>query len=189
MKNNERDERKTRKALVPLATLAVAAAVAVGSGATWTTSSTNHVSITSGNLLNENLDDGATMTVGQLKPGVTKSAKLTIDEGDDNDVDADLKLVASNVSSGFTAGDLLIRIKAENKVDTGYFNFETLNSTNGTIDLGTLEDEFGTQTVEIFVSMPTTAGNGAQGKDATADFQFVTTATTDPTTNTTVNFS
>ena len=81
----------TRKILVPLATLLVAAAVAVGSGATFTSSSESAITATAGDLVHVNSEDGATLNVTDLKPGDTQTGSLTITNT--GSLDSDLTLV------------------------------------------------------------------------------------------------
>ena len=73
MKSNER---KTRKVLVPLATLAVAAAVAVGSGATFTSTSHSKIVVTSGKVVHSNTS-GNDITLGNP---VDASTTLSTDD-------------------------------------------------------------------------------------------------------------
>ena len=67
-----------RKVLVPLATMLVAGAVAVGSGATFTSQSAHAVSVTAGTLHHANTNNGQTLTIAKIKPGDTKTGTLTI---------------------------------------------------------------------------------------------------------------
>jgi spore coat-associated protein N len=70
----------TRKFLVPLATLVAAGAVAVGSGATFSSSTGNTISaVTSGTLSHTNSKDGqAVFNLTNLKPGDTLNGTLTL---------------------------------------------------------------------------------------------------------------
>jgi len=69
-----------RKILVPLATVLAASAVAVGSGATFTSQTGNTVSaVTSGTLTQSNSKDGkAIFTLTNMKPGDTLTGSLTL---------------------------------------------------------------------------------------------------------------
>jgi spore coat-associated protein N len=68
-----------RKVLVPLATLAAAGAVAVGSGATFTSTTDNTTSaVTAGRLAHTNSKSGAIFTIPNMKPGDVVNGKLTI---------------------------------------------------------------------------------------------------------------
>ena len=71
---------RTKKILVPLATLTVAGAIAVGSGATFTSTSGNTISaVTSGSLTQSNSKDNAAIfTLTNMKPGDTVIGSLTI---------------------------------------------------------------------------------------------------------------
>ena len=181
MKNNERDERKTRKVLVPLATLAVAAAVAVGSGADWNSQSVNHVSVKAGTIVHVNNHENGTLSITRLKPGGTATGTVRILEDNANDLDADLTLVASNLNDTITAGDLQIEIAGAHG-SSGVIDFEDLD----TVDLGRLNKGYGSEDITITVTMPSTAGTQNQGKTASVDLKFVTTTTADPESGTTV---
>ncbi len=69
-----------RKVLVPLATLVAAGAVAIGSGATFTSESSNSVSaVTAGTLTQSNSKaNAAIFTVPAMKPGDTVNGSLTL---------------------------------------------------------------------------------------------------------------
>ncbi|MEO7270014.1 MAG: hypothetical protein ABIW49_12490 [Knoellia sp.] len=71
---------RTQKVLVPLATLLVAGAIAVGSGATFSSTTGNTISaVTSGSLLHTNSKDGAAVfNLTNVKPGDTLNGTLTI---------------------------------------------------------------------------------------------------------------
>jgi spore coat-associated protein N len=70
----------SRKTLVPLATVLAAGAIAVGSGATFTSESGNTISaVTSGTLTQDNSKDGeAIFELVDLKPGDTVNGYLTV---------------------------------------------------------------------------------------------------------------
>lgn len=70
----------SKKVLVPLATLLAAGAVAVGSGATFTSESNNTISsVTSGTLEHTNSKaDAAVFNLTDIKPGDTLNGSLTI---------------------------------------------------------------------------------------------------------------
>jgi hypothetical protein len=70
----------TRRLLVPLATLVAAGAIAVGSGATFTSHSGNTISaVTAGTLSQSNSKDGgAIFALTDLKPGDTVNGSLTL---------------------------------------------------------------------------------------------------------------
>jgi spore coat-associated protein N len=70
----------SRKLLVPLATLVAAGAIAVGSGATFTSHSGNTISaVTAGTLTQSNSKDGgAVFDLTNIKPGDTVNGSLTL---------------------------------------------------------------------------------------------------------------
>ncbi len=96
----------SRKILVPLATLTAAAAVAVGSGATFTTQTHNTISsVASGSLQQTNSKaDSALFNLSNMKPGDSVTGAVTIT----NSGTLQQKLTASElqVADTFTAGDL-----------------------------------------------------------------------------------
>ncbi|HYG92835.1 MAG TPA: TasA family protein [Nocardioides sp.] len=70
----------TKKILVPLATLAAAGAIAVGSGATFTSTTGNTISaVTAGSLSHSNSKaDKAIFSLTNIKPGDTVNGTLTL---------------------------------------------------------------------------------------------------------------
>ncbi|WP_310964346.1 TasA family protein [Nocardioides terrisoli] len=160
------------KILVPLATLIAAGAVAVGSGATFTSESAHSVSVTSGTLHHTNSQNGATLTVSNLKPGDTQSGTLTIKN--DGNLDSTLALTPTAASSGFATGAVNLEITNGTTV---VYNGDIGAMTTGTAwDLGALPVGQ-TDTLTYTVSMASTADNTNQGKSASASFSYVTTQT------------
>lgn len=169
-------EKSSRMILVPLATMLVAGAVAVGSGATFSSESAHSTSVTSGVLKHANDRNGQTLTVANIKPGDVKSGTLTI--RNDGTLDSTLTLEETADSSTFVAGDLKLKI-AQSGVTAPLFdgNFGAL--VNGAkLDLGALPVGAST-TVTYTVSMPLAADNANQGKSASAAFKYVTTQSGD----------
>lgn len=161
-----------RKILVPLATVLVAGAVAVGSGATFTSQSASAVSVTSGILKHANDKNAQTLTAVKLKPGDVQTGSLKITN--DGTLDSTLTLQETADASTFTPGDLKLEI-TQAGVATPLFsgNFGALdNSTK--VSLGALNVGDST-TVTFKISMPLTAGNENQAKSASASYQYVTT--------------
>ena len=102
----------SRKVLVPLATLLVAGAVAIGSGATWTSTTSSSVSVTSGDLLHTNNHDDAVLTVANIKPGDTVTGTVEIENT--GSLDAVLSFQESgDTGSTFAAGGLNLVIKQD----------------------------------------------------------------------------
>ena len=166
----------SRKVLVPFATLVAAGAVAVGSGATFTSTTQSTVDVTSGTLVHSNTADTATLAVTELKPGESQSGSLTI--ANTGSLDSTLELDATIVDNGFETGALLIKITQDGVVVFAEADFSSLD----TVDLGELNadkdgagsEEADSTTLEVTVSMPDTAGNDNQGMNATATLSFVT---------------
>ena len=97
-----------RKILIPLATLLAAGAVAVGSGATFTSTSVSSSAVTAGTLVHTNSRDGLSMNVANIKPGDSISGTVTI--SNTGDLDSTLTLQETADASTFTAGDLKLVI-------------------------------------------------------------------------------
>lgn len=163
------------KVLVPLATLLVAGAVAVGSGASFTSQSAHTVSVTSGTLSHANDHKGGTLEISNIKPGDTKTGTLTIKN--DGSLDSTLSLKESASTTGFTAGALKLKITKAGATTPALFdgNFGDLSKT-AALDLGALDVGKST-TVNFEVSMPQEADNANQGKAASATYTYVTTQT------------
>lgn len=96
--------KNTTKILVPLATLAAAGAIAVGSGATFTSESNNTISaVTSGSLTHTNSkDDQAVFNLPTMKPGDTVNGTLTLTNT--GTLPAAFSLTETGSTNGF-AGD------------------------------------------------------------------------------------
>ena len=100
----------SRKVLVPLATLLAAGAVAIGSGATWTSTTDTGVAVTSGNLLHTNSQDGAVLTLDKIVPGDSMSGTVVVTNT--GDVDSKLQLDAAVADNNFN-GLLQLTITAD----------------------------------------------------------------------------
>lgn len=168
------DVKNRRKVLVPLATMLVAGAVAVGSGADFTSSSTHTTSVTAGTLHHTNSKQGLALTVTDIKPGDSQSGSLTITN--DGSLDSTLSLQETTDSTSFVAGALKLKITDGTTVvydgDFGGLDNTVKNQ------LGSLP-EGATKTITFTVSMPTSATDANQGATASAGYQYVTTQTGD----------
>jgi hypothetical protein len=162
--------KKSQKVLVPLATLLVAGAVAIGSGATWTSTTGTGLSVTSGTLLHTNDRDGLTLTVGDLKPGDVLSGTLTI--ANTGSLDSTLTMAETTSSSGFAAGGLNLKIS---QGATVVYDGDFGGLSTAPVALGQLNQGASTS-LTFEVSIPSTdTGTANQGKSADATYQFVTT--------------
>ena len=183
MKNNERDERKTRKVLVPLATLAVAAAVAVGSGATWTSSTSSSVKVSAGHILHTNSEKNATLTVSNLKPGDEASGSLTITNT--GSIDSKLSITESAPTNGFfsnasNVSDLHLKIYRDGtEVYNGDFGEMTAGPNDITlgnpVDASTTLSTDDETTITFVVSLSANANDLDQKAKAGATYTFSTT--------------
>ena len=99
-----------RKVLVPLATLLAAGAVAVGSGATFSSETGNTIStVTSGTLKHTNSKDGqAIFNLTNMKPGDTLNGALTVTNT--GSLPAAFGLTEVSSSNGFTGSNLTLSI-------------------------------------------------------------------------------
>jgi hypothetical protein len=99
-----------RRSLVALSTALVAAAVAVGSGADFSSHSANPANtFSSGTLLQSNSKSGVAIVTGSnLKPGDVRSGEVTITNT--GSLAGTFKLTESNASNGFGAGDMTLKI-------------------------------------------------------------------------------
>lgn len=170
----------SRKVLVPLATLLAAGAVAVGSGATFTSQSANAAStVTSGTLLQSNSKAGAQIFgLSNLKPGDVVNGTVVIK------------------NTGTLPGTFTLRETASsNAFDTDLL---TLTITDGGTELysgdfGGLEDDElvdlgeyaagASKTYTFSVALDAEAPNTQQGKTASASYQWVATQLDGQTTN------
>jgi spore coat-associated protein N len=100
----------SRKILVPLATLVAAGAIAVGSGATFTSHSGNTISaVTSGTLKHTNSKaDSAIFDLTNIKPGDTLNGNLVITNN--GSLDAAFSLTEVSSSNGFSGSYLTLSI-------------------------------------------------------------------------------
>lgn len=170
-----RSTSNTTKILVPLATLVVAGAVAIGSGATFTSESAHNVKVTSGILKHTNNKDGMTLEVTNLRPGDVKTGTLTLTN--DGTIDSTISLAETADSSSFVAGDLKLQI-LDGTTEVYNGNFGAMPATP--VDLGAL-NVGQVKTLTYTVTMPPAAGNGNQNKAASANYQVVQTQVDSPT--------
>jgi hypothetical protein len=100
----------SRKILVPLATLAAAGAIAVGSGATFSSETKNTISsVTSGTLTHTNSkDDAAIFDLANLKPGDVLTGSLTLKNT--GSLPAKFSLTETSSANGFAGNNLSLKI-------------------------------------------------------------------------------
>ena len=170
-----------QKVLVPLATLAAAGAVAVGSGATFTSTTDNTTSsVTSGSLRHTNSKvDAAIFTVTKIKPGDVVNGKLTITNT--GNLPATFTLREKSSTNAFAApaaagsANYLHLTITDDTAGTTVYNgdFGGLGD-NELKDLGQIDP--GVAHVYTFsVALDAATPNSEQGKTAGAAYQWVST--------------
>jgi hypothetical protein len=158
---------KWRKALVPLTTLAAAGALAIGSGADFSSQTANPNSIVaSGTLTQSNSKaNAAIFNVNNLKPGDIVNGDVTITNT--GSLPAVMSLTEGTVASTFVnAANLsLVVSDGTNTVYTG--NFGAM----GTKSLGTFTAGQA-KTYRFTVTFAQSADNSEQGKTASATYTW-----------------
>ncbi|WP_210438783.1 TasA family protein [Nocardioides xinjiangensis] len=160
-----------RKVLIPLATLAAAGAIAVGSGATFTSTTGNTASaVTSGTLKHTNSKDGkAVFDLTNLKPGDTLNGTLTLTNT--GSLPAAFTLTEVSSTNAFTGANLSLAITDTTTgatVYTGTFGglVDGTKTALGTYAAGDAHTY--TFTVKLAQDTP----NADQGKSANAVYQW-----------------
>jgi hypothetical protein len=158
--------RKWRKALIPLTTLAAAGALAIGSGASFTSNSANAASVVaSGTLTQSNSKSGAAVfNVTNLKPGDTASGDVTITNTGSLPA---VFSVTETATNGFTDKTNLVMTVTQGSttIFTGTFG------TMGTQALGTFAAGEA-RTYHFSSNLKSSAGNAEQGKSASASYSW-----------------
>lgn len=159
----------SRKILIPLATLVAAGAVAVGSGATWTSTTDNAISVTAGDLLHVNSQDGATLTLDEIKPGDSMSGSVTVENT--GSTDSTLDLAVSGARTDFS--NFLTISVSENGVSLydGPFSGLALGFAQTDIDFASGDSV----TYDVSVALDTAATEADQLKVAGAAFTWTQT--------------
>jgi hypothetical protein len=173
------------KILVPLATLAAAGALAVGSGATFTSQSGNTISsVTSGTLTQSNSKDNAAIfTLTDMKPGDVLNGTLTLTNT--GSLPAKFSLTEVSSSNGFAAADLTLTITDVTAGPTAAPVFD--GTFGGLVDgtatpLGTFAKGEAHQ-YKFAVKLDPNAPNADQGKTASAVYRWDATQLDGTTTN------
>lgn len=156
---------RSKKVLAPLAVLLAAGALAVGSGATFTSATGSTIeTVTAGSLTLTN--DGFTFDDGlnNLKPGESRDGSLTV--RNTGSLPAAVTLTQSDVDNKFENGVLLMTI-TEGGSSIHASEFDDL----GTKALGVV-DANSEKTYDFTVTLAEGAGNANQGKTANATFNW-----------------
>ena len=162
---------KSRKVLVPLATVLAAGAVAVGSGATFSSTSGNTISaVTSGTLTQSNSKaNAAIFNLADMKPGDTLNGTLTITNT--GSLPATFSLTEVSSANGFTGENLKLTITNTTT------NAQVYSGTFGGLEDGAAEDLGVIQNgvannFRFTVVLDQNTPNGDQGKTASAVYQW-----------------
>jgi spore coat-associated protein N len=158
-----------RKVLVPLATLLAAGAIAVGSGATFTSTSQNvGSSYTTGTLEQTNSNNNAAIfKLDDLKPGDTLTGTVTITNS--GSLPATFELAESGVTNEF-ADHLTMTVTDDDGVDV---SDDKQFGTLGTVALGaTAWDVDEAHTYTFAVTLDEDADNTFQNKTAGATYTW-----------------
>jgi hypothetical protein len=163
--------KNSKKILVPLATLAAAGAVAIGSGATFTSESNNSISaVTSGTLSHTNSKaHQAIFTLPTMKPGDTVNGSLTLTNT--GSLPAAFSLTETSSTNGFTGDNLTLTITNTTKGTTVYTGTFGGLADGAKTDLDTMQPG-AAATYRFSVQLASTTGNGDQGKTATAAYRW-----------------
>lgn len=161
----------SKKVLLPLATMAAAGAIAVGSGATFTSQSNNTVSaVTSGTLSQSNTKDGgAVFNLTNMKPGDTLNGSLTLTNT--GSLPATFSLTETASTNGFT-GDNLTLVITNTTTGTPVYNGTFGGLVDGAkTDLGVVQPGVA-NSYKFTVKLAATTPNADQGKTASASYQW-----------------
>lgn len=155
--------------LAPLAVLCAAGALAVGSGATFTSTTSNTISsVTSGTLAHTNSKaDSAIFSLQDMKPGDVLTGSLTLTNT--GSLPASFSLTESGSSNGFSGENLRLTITDTTVDNTVY------DGTFGGLQDGAKQalGEFAPGAARSFsftVALARGAGNTEQGKTASATY-------------------
>jgi len=160
-----------KKVLVPLTVLLAAGALAVGSGATFSSETSNTIStVTSGTLLHTNSKNGAEIfNLGNVKPGDTVNGSVTITNT--GSLPATFSLTETSSTNGFSGEYLKLSIKNTTTgvtVYDGTFGGLVDGSKTSLGDVAAGAANAYTFTVTLAQDAP----NSEQGKSASAAYQW-----------------
>lgn len=160
--------RRSRKVLVPLATLMAAGAVAVGSGATFTSTTASTSTVASGSVTHAN--NVTKLDIANIKPGDTVTGSVVI--SNTGTLPSTLTLQETADATTFNAADLNLRL-TQGGATLYNGSFGALDNATK-LALGALPVG-GSTTVTWTVTLVETADNLNEGKNASASYQWVST--------------
>lgn len=160
-----------RKILLPLATLLAAGAIAVGSGATFTSTTGNTISaVTAGTLTHTNSKaDSAIFNLSNLKPGDVLTGSLTLTNT--GSLAAAFSLTEVSSANTFTGSNLTLDI-VDTTTSTSYYSGTFGGLTDGAkIDIGTWAPG-SAHNFKFTVKLNQDTPNADQGKTANAVYSW-----------------
>ncbi len=167
---------RTKMILVPLATLTVAGAIAVGSGATFTSTTGNTISaVTAGSLTHTNSrDNAAIFNLTNIKPGDTVVGAVTLTNTGTLPARFSLtETLSANAFGEKTTGDNYLKLVVTNvTTDTQVYSGNFGGLVDGT---ATALGEFAPAAVNTYrftVTLDAAAPNSEQGKTANATYRW-----------------
>lgn len=157
-----------RKVLVPLATLMVAGSVAVGSGASFTSTTASTTSVTSGSVTHANNVSNLAITNIKDDDVITGSVTIT----NTGTLASTLTIAETSATNSFIGTDLNLKLTQGSTV---LYNGVFGGLVDGAkINLGALPVG-GSTTVTFEVKLDEATDNTNEGKSASASFQWVST--------------
>lgn len=153
-----------------LATALAALGIAVGSGATFNSQTANPSNtFTAGTLTHTNSKNGVAIVTGaNMKPGDVKTGEVTITNT--GSLAGVFTLKESNASNAFAAGSLHLKIEDVTGATPTQVYYGDLGSVaSAGLSLGTYAS-LEARTYRFTVTLDQNAGNGDQGKTASADY-------------------
>lgn len=160
-----------RKVLVPLATLLAAGSVAVGSGATFSSTTGNTISsVTSGTLTQSNSKaNAAIFDLRDMKPGDTLNGGLTVTNT--GSLPATFSLTETASSNGFAGSNLTLSITNTTTGAVVYDGTFGGLADNQAQDLGVVQGGVA-NSYRFTVKLAQETPNTDQGKTATASYRW-----------------
>ena len=162
----------TKMVLLPLATAAAAGALAVGSGATFSSTTGNTASaVTTGTLTQSNSKAGAAVfTLTNMKPGDSVYGTVTITNT--GSLKANMSMVETAGANGFSSASLLTETIQDVTVPATPVSVYSGNfGAAGTKVLG-LFNAGEARTYKVTVTLDSAATNTEQGKSASATYTW-----------------
>ena len=161
-----------RRALAALFTALAATAVAVGSGADFSSHSANPANtFSSGTLVQSNSKSGVAIVTGSnLKPGDVRSGEVTITNT--GSLAGTFRLTETNAANGFGAGDITLKIDdVSGKTPVNVYSGDIGKVAAGGIGLGSYAVGEA-RTYRFTATFAQGSPNSDQGKVATADYEW-----------------